>query len=372
MVIMAVVLIGLLVGGLFLFKNKTLAPVKNKFEPDSRLTSYKSLSGKKKQLFHKDTQSIVYLGQMRLALLLYYDDNNKLPQSINDLIPKYLPSTAEQQGAYNSDQFHYFRCSPKDFHIGVSLTFNHDPIDLGQDNKSRVLATDLDKKVCNDDPIKFRDDSKCFSTDIGNYCYDLGREGSETKTKEIKDWQTYRNEKYGFEIRHPLNWGNPIISAGREFGISEGKSYQSGESIVYSNYGYDAEIGFSNGNGITMIIVNIDSTDKRVYATSCLESYRIEGTSCDYQDYTLAEDAQRIKNLPDGILSKWASGDIEELKTLSNNGLRVVSFPANTINDNDGRTYKFYGKDFAYQVYFPPATSKMEAELFLSTFTITN
>lgn len=145
--------------------------------------AYNNLSKEERQLLSKDTWSIQHLSQMRIALLFYHDDHKDFPQDISALIPEYLPLTAEERGAYNSDQFHYFRCSPDAFHIGVSLTFNHDPVELGSDNKVMWLTSDLDKKVCANDQIQFGDNSKCFSTDIGNYCLDLGKDEFELKTQ---------------------------------------------------------------------------------------------------------------------------------------------------------------------------------------------
>ena len=195
LVILVVVLAGAV--GYFTLYKKSVVPVMNTSstqqttssqeqvpsgQTDLRSPNYKSLSKEEQRLLSKDTWSIQHLSQMRLALLFYYKDHKDFPQDISSIIPKYLPLTAEQRGAYNSDQFHYFRCSSETFHIGVSLTFNHDPVDLGSDNKAMWLASDLDKKVCANDPIQFGDNTKCLPSDIGNHCLDLGKDDFQLKT----------------------------------------------------------------------------------------------------------------------------------------------------------------------------------------------
>lgn len=191
-------------------------------------------------------------------------------------------------------------------------------------------------------------------------------------SSSVGDLLTYKNDKYGFEFKYPSDWGFPNVFPAERSNFYEGKSYIIGESFLYSDYGYDAKIGFNNEVELTIVNIN-SSTGKRVYANTCSRFVDTEkDTLCDdqdYKDYTLAEDAQRLKNLPDIILSKWYSGDIVELKTLNPNKLRVVSFPADTINNNPGRSYKFYGKDFAYEFYFPPTIS--DAESVLSTIKFT-
>ena len=111
----------------------------------------------------RDARRVADIGQLRLALELYFDTNRDYPASgaFNALVPTYIPALPADPlgGAYG-----YFKCSTTLYHLGASL----------EDSTHAALAGDLDAipAGCALSTVKSPDASGCAS-EASRFCYDI-------------------------------------------------------------------------------------------------------------------------------------------------------------------------------------------------------
>ena len=111
----------------------------------------------------RDARRVADIGQLRLALELYFDANIDYPASgsLSSLVPTYMPALSADPltGAYP-----YFRCSTTLYHIGASL----------EDSTHAALSGDLDAipSGCSGSSIDSPDADGC-GNESGRFCYDL-------------------------------------------------------------------------------------------------------------------------------------------------------------------------------------------------------
>ena len=103
------------------------------------------------------------IGQLRLALELYFDTNRDYPASgaLSGLVPTYIPALPADPltGAYP-----YFKCSTTLYHIGASL----------EDSTHAALTGDLDAipAGCGGSTVDSPDADGCVN-EASRYCYDI-------------------------------------------------------------------------------------------------------------------------------------------------------------------------------------------------------
>lgn len=111
----------------------------------------------------RDARRVADLGQLRLALELYFDANRDYPASgtLSALVPTYIPAIAADPlgGVYA-----YFKCSTTQYHIGASL----------EDSTNASLSNDLDATPagCSGSTVDSPDADGC-ANEASRFCYDL-------------------------------------------------------------------------------------------------------------------------------------------------------------------------------------------------------
>ena len=112
----------------------------------------------------RDARRVADIGQLRLALELYFDANRDYPTPANlsaNLVPTYIQSLPADplSGAYG-----YFKCSTTQYHIGASL----------EESTHASLAGDLDAipTGCVGSTVDSPDGDGCLN-ESGRFCYDL-------------------------------------------------------------------------------------------------------------------------------------------------------------------------------------------------------
>lgn len=112
----------------------------------------------------RDARRVADIGQLRLALELYFDSTRDYPTPANlsaNLVPTYIPSLPADPltGAYG-----YFKCSTTQYHIGASL----------EDSTHAALTGDLDSipSGCSGSTVDSPDGDGC-GNEASRYCYDL-------------------------------------------------------------------------------------------------------------------------------------------------------------------------------------------------------
>lgn len=94
---------------------------------------------------------------------------------------------------------------------------------------------------------------------IAGYLYLTGKmkfnsEPAEEIT-ETSDWKTYRNKKYGLEMKYPKNWHNEESENEMVTFISSGVFEESSRLMVgIRRKGEDSYIGFSTGRGVDKFV----------------------------------------------------------------------------------------------------------------------
>src|SRR3990167_5078805 len=103
----------------------------------------------------RDARRVADIGQLRLALELYFDANRDFPASatLSALVPTYIQALPADPlaGAYP-----YFKCSTTQYHIGAALTGDLDSIPSG----------------CTGSTVDSPDGDGC-GNESSRYCYDL-------------------------------------------------------------------------------------------------------------------------------------------------------------------------------------------------------
>lgn len=112
----------------------------------------------------RDARRVADIGQLRLALELYFDSTRDYPTAANlaaNLVPTYIPSLPVDPlgGAYG-----YFKCSSTLYHIGASL----------EDSTNAALTGDLESipAACSGSTVDSPDADGC-NNEASRYCYDL-------------------------------------------------------------------------------------------------------------------------------------------------------------------------------------------------------
>lgn len=111
----------------------------------------------------RDARRVADIGQLRLALELYFDANRDYPASatLSALTPTFIPSLPVDPlgGAYP-----YVKCSTTQYHIGASL----------EDSTHAALTGDLDAIPggCVGSAVDSPDNDGC-ANEAGRFCYDL-------------------------------------------------------------------------------------------------------------------------------------------------------------------------------------------------------
>lgn len=116
----------------------------------------------------RDARRVADVGQLRLALELYFDAIRDYPVALSALVPTYIQALSADPltGAYP-----YFKCSTTQYHIGAGL----------EDPSSASLSSDLDAVPpgCSASTLigsaneAGNSDGLCTSTSGGRSCYDL-------------------------------------------------------------------------------------------------------------------------------------------------------------------------------------------------------
>ncbi len=138
-----------------------------------------SLSGTRERA--RDARRMADLSSIRFAAEMYYDDNNIYPSTLNDLTP-YL---------YGAE----IPTDPK-----TNLLYQYMLLENG--NNFEICADfekDLQKKANN-----------CLDADGQWVSKGMLGVTPTPRTDETANWQTYKNDKYGFEIKYPETWRGHI------------------------------------------------------------------------------------------------------------------------------------------------------------------
>jgi len=89
---------------------------------------------------------------------------------------------------------------------------------------------------------------------------ELRHQDNDEEDNDILDWQTYRNEEYGFEIQYPKNWQAEILSSsaqGAVFGIPNSTKSELFQYLLNKQLGFNAEEG-SEGNVNIRILTTLE------------------------------------------------------------------------------------------------------------------
>ena len=109
----------------------------------------------------RDARRVADIGQLRLALELYFDAVRDYPAVASSLAPTYIPVVVADPlgGAYG-----YFKCSTTRYHLGASL----------EDANHAALTGDLDAipTGCSGSTVDSPDADGC-NNEASRYCYDV-------------------------------------------------------------------------------------------------------------------------------------------------------------------------------------------------------
>jgi prepilin-type N-terminal cleavage/methylation domain-containing protein len=109
----------------------------------------------------RDARRVADIGQLRLALELYFDTVRDYPASPSSLAPTYIAVVPVDPlgGAYG-----YFKCSTTLYHTGASL----------EDSTHASLSTDLDAipAGCSGSTVDSPDADGC-NNEASRFCYDI-------------------------------------------------------------------------------------------------------------------------------------------------------------------------------------------------------
>jgi len=109
----------------------------------------------------RDARRVADVGQIRLALELYFDTIRDFPAALTALAPTYIPVVPADPlgGAYG-----YFKCSTTQYHLGASL----------EDTNHAALTGDLDgiPTNCVGSTVDSADTDGC-NNEASRYCYDV-------------------------------------------------------------------------------------------------------------------------------------------------------------------------------------------------------
>lgn len=109
----------------------------------------------------RDARRVADVGQLRLALELYFDSIRDYPATLPSLAPTYIPVIPVDPlgGAYA-----FFRCSSTRYHLGASL----------EDANHAALTGDLDTVPtgCSGSTVDSPDTDGC-ANEASRYCYDI-------------------------------------------------------------------------------------------------------------------------------------------------------------------------------------------------------
>ena len=109
----------------------------------------------------RDARRVADIGQIRLALELYFDAVRDYPAAASALAPTYIPVVPADPlgGAYG-----YFKCSTTRYHLGASL----------EDSNHAALTGDLDAVPtgCTSSTVDSPDADGC-GNEASRYCYDV-------------------------------------------------------------------------------------------------------------------------------------------------------------------------------------------------------
>lgn len=109
----------------------------------------------------RDARRVADIGQLRLALELYFDASSAYPDALSDLATEYIPSIPSDPlgGVYG-----YFKCSSTLYHIGASL----------EDSSAAALTNDLNAAPTNCDTTTISsDDATGCADEADRFCYDV-------------------------------------------------------------------------------------------------------------------------------------------------------------------------------------------------------
>lgn len=111
----------------------------------------------------RDARRVADIGQLRLALELYFDANRDYPLTLSSLAPTYIPvvPTDPLTAAYTFE-----KCSSTLYHMGSAL----------EENTHAALGGDLEGNVSGCSGTWGVDSAVCSGTagvNQGSYCYDL-------------------------------------------------------------------------------------------------------------------------------------------------------------------------------------------------------
>jgi hypothetical protein len=105
------------------------------------------------------------------------------------------------------------------------------------------------------------------------------------ETDKTADWQTYRNEEYGFELKHPKNWAivknsEEIVSIGDQVSNSGFRieALPNKEKLPFDQW-YKQEVSSGNNTGYESKKVIINGSEAEVFDTvfHAINTHSVEG-----------------------------------------------------------------------------------------------
>lgn len=110
----------------------------------------------------RDARRVSDIGQIRIALEFYFDDNGTYPASLADLVPAYIPSQSAPADPLDGIIYPYARFdNGTEYHLGANL----------EGDGHSALSSDRDLDDISSE-IDGGDDNGCDG-EVERYCYDV-------------------------------------------------------------------------------------------------------------------------------------------------------------------------------------------------------